>query len=142
MHSRYDVLQRATHLYVLLGTNERLLLRTIYGEALDPPTAPPSDPAFASPAQAANLRGRAHQIYDCAGLATSVTFDFKGNPLRATRRLALNYQTEPDWKVTEDINTPGQMLTAVTGLLEAETFESQTTYDALNRVVTATSPRR
>ena len=33
---RYDALQRPTHTYVKQGAVERLLLRTVYGEALDP----------------------------------------------------------------------------------------------------------
>jgi RHS repeat-associated protein len=139
---RFDALQRPTHAYVRKGAPERLLLRTVYGEALDPPGAPPTDPAFASPAQQANLRGRAHHVYDCAGLITSIEHDFKGNLLSASRRLAIAYQTEPDWSLNAaaDLTDPADILSAVSSLLQSETFTTESTFDALNRVTTATAP--
>ncbi|RYZ01717.1 MAG: toxin, partial [Myxococcales bacterium] len=137
---RFDALQRPTHLYVRKGAAERLLLRTVYGEALDPPGLPPTDPAFASPAQQANLRGRAHHVYDCAGLVVSIEHDFKGNPLSASRRLAVGYETEPDWTAGEDVDTPAAVLSAVSVLLQDETFTTESSFDALNRVATATAP--
>jgi RHS repeat-associated protein len=137
---RFDALQRPTHGYVHKGTSERLLLRTVYGEALDPPGLPPTDAAFASPAQQANLRGRVHQVYDCAGLVTSIEHDFKGNLLSASRRLAVAYQTEPDWVAAENLADPAAILTAVAVLLQSETFTTASTFDALNRVTTSEAP--
>src|SRR6185369_2630555 len=121
----FDALQRPTHVYVKKGATERLLLHTVYGESLDPPGLPPTDPALASPAQQANLRGRPRDVYDCAGLVTSIAHDFKGNLLSASRRLAVDYQTEPEW--------PG-------AALQAELFTTSSTFDALNRVTSATAP--
>jgi hypothetical protein len=96
-----------------------------------------------SPAQQQNLRGKPHHLYDCAGLVTNATFDFKGNLLASNRRLAVDYQNEPDWLVTDSASpaTPSAILTAVetAGLLEDEAFDTATTYDALNRVTTLTT---
>jgi len=91
---RYDAIRRPTHLYVVQAGTERLLLRTVFGEALDVDPSPRS----VSRAQEANLRGQPYQLYDCAGLATNVRFDFKGNLLEMSRRVAIDYTTDPNWK--------------------------------------------
>ncbi|HKY40899.1 MAG TPA: RHS repeat-associated core domain-containing protein, partial [Polyangiaceae bacterium] len=134
--ARYDALQRPTHLYVAQGATERLLLRTVFGEALDPPGIPTPT----SPAQTLNLRGRPYLAFDCAGLVTSGSFDFKGNLLRASRRLAVDYTSEPDWSAGQDLTTPAAVLAAVAALLETEPFDASSSYDALNRVTTHTTP--
>ena len=75
----YDAARRATHAYVQQGTAaEQLVGRTVYGEGH------PS-------AMALNLRGKAYQVYDGAGVVTSGAFDFKGNLLHGSRRLAADY---------------------------------------------------
>ncbi len=127
--AKYDALQRPTHLFVAVGATERLLQRTVYGESLALATA-----------QAANLCGQAHRVYDGAGVVTSVAFDFKGNLLQASRRLATDYLVEPDWVATDLLTDPAAIAAAAEPLLEAETWTSSTAYDALNRVVTATTP--
>ncbi|HET9934475.1 MAG TPA: toxin TcdB middle/C-terminal domain-containing protein, partial [Polyangiaceae bacterium] len=129
LRSRYDALQRATHAYVRKGALERLLIRTVYGEALDPTLA-----------QQNNLRGKAYQVYDCAGLVTSGAYDFKGNLLSASRRLAVAYTTEPDWIAAQALNDPAAILGAVGSLLQTETFTTTSTFDALNRVTRSTAP--
>jgi hypothetical protein len=63
LRSRYDALQRPTHVFVKQGATERHLLRTVFGEALDPPGVPTPT----SPAQALNLRGKPYFALDCAG---------------------------------------------------------------------------
>lgn len=73
-----------------------------------------------------NLRTRVYKQYDGAGLATNQEYDFKGNLLSSTRQLAKNYKETPDWS-----QHPA---------LEQETFTSSNTYDALNRLVTQTTP--
>jgi len=154
---QYDVLQRPSHLVVQKTKAEqttddltaRLLLRTIYGEALDP-TGPPPVATPASPAQALNLRGQAYLIFDCAGEVTNDQFDFKANLLSSTRRMAFDFTTEPKW------NTTGQDLTGLTSPTAVQTaaniyldpistsplttFQTQSTYDALNRITTRTTP--
>jgi YD repeat-containing protein len=74
----------------------------------------------------ANLRGKIYRRFDSAGLVTTDRYDFKGNLLRSQRQFAKDYRNIPDWSG----DAP----------LESERFVSWTTYDALNRVVTATSP--
>ena len=81
---------------------------------IDPPasTLPASDPAESDPRvlgrevlfgkleygegqaddAALNLRARVFRSYDNAGIATSAAYDFKGNLLRGTRQLAIDYQ--------------------------------------------------
>ena len=94
-----------------------LFEKTVYGEGQ------PNDLAL-------NLRTRVFQQYDGAGVVTNMdhddatdqdqAYDFKGNLLRSTRRLAKDY-------------------TAVTGLEGSRDLEpvrhlpKRTTYDALNR---------
>jgi RHS repeat-associated protein len=137
----YDALQRPTRVLVKQGSTERLLLRTVYGEALDAPGVPQLDPAQTpSAAQALNLRGRAHHAYDCAGLLVSALFDFKGNPLSVSRRVAKDYTTEPEWSDGDGFESPSDVLDAVSNLLEGAHFNQSSTYDALNRVTSHTTP--
>jgi RHS repeat-associated protein len=135
LRSRYDELQRPTHQYVKQAAIERLLLRTVFGEALDAAGGPTP-----SPAQQLNLRGKPYQVYDCAGLTTTARCDFKGNILEASRRLAVDFRAEPDWLAAEDEITPSAVLNAVATKLEDEIFTTRATYDALNRVRTHTTP--
>ena len=133
----YDAAQRLTHSYVAKGGVETLVARVSYGEALDP-AGPGTNPATPSPAQALNLRGRAHLTFDGAGLTSVASVDFKGNVLVASRRLATAYQTTPDWYAIAGNASPATLESNAP--LEAESFTTQTTYDALNRVVQATAP--
>src|SRR5690606_35002752 len=138
MRWQYDELQRPTHQYVADGTNEPLVQRTVYGEALD---LEPEDPAPPIPrSQERNLRGQVYQVYDCAGLMTSEEFDFMGNLLRTTRRLAEDYTEDPDWSAAKDDDAPGAIFTASSGQLLNEAFETSVAYDALNRVTSKTTP--
>jgi RHS repeat-associated protein len=77
-------------------------------------------------AQALNLRGVAYQHSDEAGQATTQQRDFKGNVIASSRQLLATYVDEVDWSTSP----------ALTG----ETFATQSSYDALNRIVTTTSP--
>jgi RHS repeat-associated protein len=56
-----------------------------------------------------------------------------------SRRLAVDYQLEPDWIDAEDASAPADILSAIGDLLEDELFHTSTTYDALNRVATRTT---
>ena len=74
--TKYDVLHRRTELRVKAGAGAEVLAeQTIYGESLPLPAA-------------TNHRGKAYQVKDGAGVATSVEYDFKGNLLIAHRQLA------------------------------------------------------
>lgn len=124
----YDALQRLTHRFVRPdGTAELLAERTVYGEA-HPDAA------------ALNLRGRVYHQYDGAGFVTSDAFDFKGNLLRSTRRLATEYRETVDWSVLTGRTNVDDIADAAEALLETETFTQRTAYDALNRPTSLTAP--
>ncbi len=110
----YDALRRPTNLHVATGgAGELLAEQVVYGETL-------------ANAQELNLRGAACEHRDGAGLATTARRDFKGNVVSASRQFLAEYAGEVDWSTAP--------------ALEAETFTTSTTYDALNRVATATTP--
>jgi len=112
--STYDQLRRPTESFLLTGAGPELLIgRTVYGEIQPNP-------------EARNLRGRAVQNFDQAGIVTSDDYDFKGNPLSGQRQLAREYKTTLDWKP----NPP----------LEVALYASSTRYDALNRPTELTTP--
>lgn len=133
MWSEYDALQRPTHAWVHDGSDEKLVLRTVYGEALADETSGPTPEDL-------NLRGRAHLVYDSAGAVKSEGHDFKGNLLRANRRLTTNYLATPDWIALSTDTLPSAIESAAAGLLSSEVWETETEYDALNRVVKSTTP--
>ena len=91
---------------------ELLVERTVYGETRLKP-------------EASNLRGKVFQVFDQAGVVTSEDYDFKGNLLRSQRQLAPDYKHGP--------GLGGRTRAAGS----ADVFTSSTTYDALNRPVTA-----
>jgi RHS repeat-associated protein len=107
----YDELRRPTGLFVTENGAERLAERTVYGEGHG---------------DAANHRGQIFQRFDGAGVVTNVTYDFKGNLREHERELLSTYKVAVDWWQNP----------AATG----GTFISSTTFDALNRPLTVTSP--
>jgi RHS repeat-associated protein len=107
----HDALRRPTDLFVTEDVAERLAERIVYGERQG---------------DAANHRGQIFQRYDGAGVATNVAYDFKGNLLEHRRELLPTYKHEVNW-----LHNPA----ATDG-----TFTSSTTFDALNRSVSVTSP--
>ena len=110
----YDLLRRPTETRLREGNAAAILIgRTLYGEGQPTP-------------EVKNQRGKVVRGFDQAGVVTTEDYDFKGNLLRGQRQLATNYKTALDWSTNV--------------ALEPETFTSSTTYDALNRPVTATSP--
>ncbi|MFV8753052.1 SpvB/TcaC N-terminal domain-containing protein [Nannocystaceae bacterium ST9] len=124
----YDDLRRPVDRTVSVGGGaEKLLSRIAYGELL------------ASPA-ATNHRGRVHRVYDGAGVATTLAFDFKGHALEEQRQLYEDKTTQPDWSAFLEEDTLAEMATAAASLLDAETFSASSSRDALGRVLTAISP--
>jgi RHS repeat-associated protein len=114
LRSEYDDLRRPISLFVETGQAPEILAeRIVYGEGQ------PQDRLF-------NLRGKVHQKFDNAGVVTNEKFDFKDNLLSSSRRLLVEYKGDADWS-----KTPG---------LENDHFRTQTTYDALNRPLTLTTP--
>lgn len=110
----YDPLRRPTGSFLSEGgASEKLIGQTVYGESQPDP-------------EAKNQRGKVVTLRDQAGVVTTEDYDFKGNLLQTKRELAGDYKTTIDW------------LTAPA--LEPESFAGSTTYDALNRPMTVTSP--
>jgi len=110
----YDALRRPLGLYVQpLNGSQILAEKIVYGEGR---------PASTNP------NGRVYQSLDAAGVVTNIGFDFKGNLLSSQRQLLQNYSgyTQAiDWSNPPALN---------------ETFVTSTTYDALNRPTTQTTP--
>jgi len=124
----YDALQRPTHLFVQQENNAEILAeRIVYGEAHPNP-------------EALNLRGKAYQLYDGAGVVTSEEYDFKGNLLSSDRKLAKSYKQTVDWLPLAALTDVSDIAPAASPLLESETFTTSTVYDALNRPISITTP--
>jgi RHS repeat-associated protein len=107
----YDELRRPRGLFVTENAVERLAERTVYGE---------------NQGAAVNHRTRVFQIFDGAGVVTSEGYDFKGNVLQSKRELLSDYQSAVDWQQNPAPNNG--------------TFTTRTTYDALNRTMSITTP--
>jgi RHS repeat-associated protein len=101
-------------------------------------------------ALAANLRGRVCLHLDQAGAVTITGHDFKGNLLTSSRRIARLYTATFAWKAADaalptDATVafdPAALEAALAPVLEGETFTTSTSYDALNRARTVTTPDR
>ncbi len=123
----YDDLQRPTRMYVEGGDGEEQLdhvvQRMVYGDWKDMTSAERQS------SQAQNLIGTVVKLYDQAGLVTTVEIDFKGNVLKSTRQLAMQYKGTLNWP-----ENPG------TDLFESEIFRSETEFNALNRPTLLRTP--
>lgn len=123
----YDELLRSTSLHVQGGEGaaplDHLLERISYGDWRGMTAADRHD------SQSRNLIGNPVKQYDGSGMVEFQLYDFKGNLKKSTRRLTGNYQQIPDWRGEHPED-----------LLEAETFTSETDYDALNRVIRSRTP--
>jgi RHS repeat-associated protein len=120
----YDQLRRPTDSFLREGAGAEMVVeRNIYGESRPNP-------------EATNLRGKVVQLFDQAGVVTSDDYDFKGNLRRSQRQLAglVNPQGTgiPAYKTIVDWSAAVQ--------LEADTYTSRTSFDALNRPITVTTP--
>lgn len=99
-------------------------------------------------AAARNLRGMVYLHLDHAGALANEQHDFKGNVLRGSRRFADDYHAVADWSAADatlpthatTAIDPATLEAAVAPLLEADTYENATTYDALNRQLLVTTP--
>jgi hypothetical protein len=95
-----------------------------------------------------NRRGKLYLHLDQAGVVASEAHDVKGNPLRTSRRIAKEYKHTMDWGVVDAVlptNVTAKLNAVVLEIVvasrvEADTCPSRTTYDALNRPVTMTTP--
>ncbi|HYI12531.1 MAG TPA: SpvB/TcaC N-terminal domain-containing protein [Thermoanaerobaculia bacterium] len=143
--TQYDPLRRPLRIFVTGADPESpdreiLTERLVYGEQHPD-------------AESRNLRGTLHLHLDQAGAATAEAHDFKGNPLRASRRLTngTQYRAAVDWRAidADPVALPAAatapldaaaLEAALAPRLEADAYTSSTTYDALNRPVTLTTP--
>lgn len=140
----YDALHRKTGVFVVASGDT-----TLEGIARDP--AGPPDPESlveltvygeAHPQAQLNLRGQVYQVYDGAGVATHSRYDFKGNLLDSVRSFAADYTKTPDWASLVGLDSPDSITVAAQPLLDPglQPLASTTTYDALNRPTSMTSP--
>jgi RHS repeat-associated protein len=130
--TEYDSLRRPLRSFVTgadpANPNQGLLTeRLVYGE---------QHPE----AELRNLRGKLYLHLDQAGSVTTEAHDFKGNPLRASRRLTngTQYRQTVDWRSVDADHVA--LEAALAPRLETDPYTSCTTYDALNRPVTLTTP--
>jgi RHS repeat-associated protein len=111
--TEYDPLRRPTNSFLRENAgSEKTIGISVYGESQTNP-------------EINNQRGKVISLKDQAGIVTSDDYDFKGNLLISSRQLLQDYKDEIDWSQSPALG---------------ETFASSTTYDALNRPITATSP--
>jgi RHS repeat-associated protein len=132
----YDNLNRPLRLWARDGKDQTLTLREKleYGDGGNP-KQPAVDRANN---RAANRLGKPIRHFDEAGLLTFNRYDFKGNLLEKTRQvvsdaaiLSVFSPPPPGWQVAAfrvDWDNP------VVTTLEAKTYTSTVSYDALNRV--------
>ncbi|MEV4704429.1 SpvB/TcaC N-terminal domain-containing protein [Actinoplanes sp. NPDC049316] len=107
----YDPLRRPTDLFLTDDGGERLAERTVYGEAQG---------------ATGNHRTRVFEVFDAVGRVTHLSYDFTGNLTASRRDLLRDYDSAVDWSAGPPVDDGS--------------FTSTGTYDALNRVVTATTP--
>lgn len=116
----YDALDRPTQSWLSVGGGaEALVSRLEHGDGPDAP----------ADAVARNLRTRLYRRFDQAGLLTHEAFDFNGNLTRMVRRLVSATTGITDYNL-RDAEAP----------MQAETFVSETAYDALSRPVRINTP--
>ncbi len=108
---KYDALQRPIETYLEEDSTEKLVERTVYGEAQG---------------DSLNHRGQVFQKFDGAGVIKNERYDFKGNLLSSNRKLSKDYKNTLDW--SDGVN------------LEDEIFANEIVYDALNRPIIITTP--
>src|SRR5690606_41696539 len=105
----YDTLRRPVDRTVSVsGGSEILLGRIVYGDLLSTP-------------EDTNHVGRVYRVYDGAGVATTLEFDFKRHPLEEQRQLVLDKTTQPDWSDLLRASTIAATAAAAPALLESET---------------------
>lgn len=144
----YDALRRPTRTWVAHDGGDEILAEAIlYGEEMGA--------LFGAEdiARVGNHRGQAFAALDGAGLVLNLAYDFKGNLLAASRRLARDYGQPaevsrpsdrkvlaPDWKAVDFRQPLMDIQAKLKELLEPETFISITRFDALNRTTNSLAP--
>jgi RHS repeat-associated protein len=117
----YDALHRPISEFAReAGGPELLVQHIVYGD--QHPTG-----------AALRLLGAMHLLFDQAGMVRIPEADFKGNPKRAERILARDYQHTLDWTAVAHQTFSNIELTAKLQLEASEVFATAAEYDALNR---------
>lgn len=110
----YDTLHRPIGIFIKPGAASEIKLESIsYGEGL------PND-------KANNQRGKTYQHFNGGGISTNLIFDFKFNLLQSSVQLCNDYKNIIDWNGNPALDT--------------QVFNSSSTFDAMNRALTATTP--
>lgn len=129
LYGTYDKLHRPVSTFVKENGTETLFGRVVYGDLF------PDAEAIQL-----NMKGKAYQLYDQAGVVTLKAVDFKGNVVEAERRLTKEYKQLIDWEPLEVLTTVASIETAAAPFLENEIFSSSSTFDAINRPILVTLP--
>ena len=125
--TEYDELQRSIRQFVQKAGGAKIPVeRLVYGESHTDANR--------------NLRGKLYRHYDQAGLAASESYDFKGNLLKSSRRLAREYKQTVNWSAIASETDLARIENLSAAALEAETFTAITKYDALNRPIQLVTP--
>jgi RHS repeat-associated protein len=122
---RYDRLRRLTHVDVTPPLGAPFLAeRLVYGEGVAAPF----------------FRGRLFLHLDGAGAFVYDAYDVEGRVTATTRRLAKDHRAQPDWSSLDGPAAPSAFLPAAAALLDPEPFVTRTTFDAMGRVKSVTTP--
>jgi RHS repeat-associated protein len=127
--TEYDALHRPVSTFAQeAGRAEILFNYIVYGDRL-------------ANAEQLNLLGKAHQIFDQAGMVRVPKLDFKGNPESVERVLAKDYKNSLDWSALSTQPDYAAIQAIANPALElAEIFSASSQYDALNRPTQVTLP--
>lgn len=126
---QYDGLNRLVRLWACDGPGRPVTLREslIYGDDRV------HVGMYEAASVTANLQGRLYKHYDEAGLQIFERYDFKGNLLEKARLAVSDAAVAAGW--TADWSASG-----AEAALDPMCYQTNTTYDALNRPVTITYP--
>jgi RHS repeat-associated protein len=121
--TEYDSLRRPLRRFVrgsdAIRSDPRTLNKDVLFERIEYGEGQPNDVTL-------NLRTRVFKSYDGAGIVTNEAYDFKGNLARSSRQLAQDYKELPNWLAPVD--------------MELDTYQSRTTFDAVNRPIQVIAP--
>jgi RHS repeat-associated protein len=135
----YDIAQRPTHSKVMGGDGKKadgsddpldsIFDRVIYGESLLTGYRSEANRFNEATLQVRNIFGQVIQHYDTGGLIDTPEYDFKGQPLDATRKLFRKYKEVTNWI---DANLASD--------LETDSIKFITETDALGRITQQIAP--